>query len=134
MVITAGFAQSDYKLVGSWGKSSKVPLKIHIYPSNYRIYLLSWKTFYYTFNLPIRLNPFRFLIISSSLFYFILFYFWFSETGFLYIVPLSWNSLCRPGWPRTQKSTCLCLPSAGIKGVRHHARLINVFYSCVIHT
>jgi hypothetical protein len=33
---------------------------------------------------------------------------------------LSWNSLCRPGWPRTQKSTCLCLPSAGIKGVRHH--------------
>jgi hypothetical protein len=33
---------------------------------------------------------------------------------------LSWNSLCRPGWPRTQKSACLCLPSAGIKGVRHH--------------
>ncbi|GAB1299304.1 DNA-directed RNA polymerases I, II, and III subunit RPABC4 [Apodemus speciosus] len=32
---------------------------------------------------------------------------------------LSWNSLCRPGWPRTQKSACLCLPSAGIKGVRH---------------
>ncbi|EDL10774.1 mCG53597, partial [Mus musculus] len=20
------------------------------------------------------------------------------------------NSLCRPGWPQTQKSTCLCLP------------------------
>jgi hypothetical protein len=36
---------------------------------------------------------------------------------------LSWNSLCRPGWPRTQKSACLCLPSAGIKGVHHHARL-----------
>ncbi|EDL30743.1 RIKEN cDNA 2010305A19, isoform CRA_a, partial [Mus musculus] len=29
---------------------------------------------------------------------------------------LSWNSLCRPGWPRTRKPTCLCLPSAGIKG------------------
>jgi hypothetical protein len=28
-----------------------------------------------------------------------------------------------PGWPRPQKSTCLCLPSAGIKGVRHHAWL-----------
>jgi hypothetical protein len=27
------------------------------------------------------------------------------------------------GWPRTQKSACLCLPSAGIKGVCHHARL-----------
>jgi hypothetical protein len=32
----------------------------------------------------------------------------------------SWNSLCRPGWPRTQKSACLCLPSAGIKGMCHH--------------
>jgi hypothetical protein len=40
---------------------------------------------------------------------------------------LSWNSLCRPGWPRTQKSACLCLPSAGIKGVCHHARLFLVF-------
>ena len=35
---------------------------------------------------------------------------------------LSWNSLCKPGKPRTQKSTCLCLPSAEIKGVRHHAQ------------
>jgi hypothetical protein len=26
----------------------------------------------------------------------------------------------RPGWPRTQKSACLCLPSAGIKGVHDH--------------
>jgi hypothetical protein len=32
---------------------------------------------------------------------------------------LSWNSLCRPGWPGTQKSACLCHPSAGIKGMRH---------------
>jgi hypothetical protein len=30
---------------------------------------------------------------------------------------LSWNSLCKPGWPGTQKSACLCLPSAGTKGV-----------------
>jgi hypothetical protein len=44
----------------------------------------------------------------------------FSETGFLCVARLSWNSLCRPGWPRTQKSACLCLPNAGIKGVRHH--------------
>ena len=36
---------------------------------------------------------------------------------------LSWNSFCRPGWPPTQKSTCLYLPNAGIKGVRHHSRL-----------
>jgi hypothetical protein len=34
---------------------------------------------------------------------------------------------CRPGWPRTQKSVCLCLQSAGIKGVHHHGRLSKVF-------
>jgi hypothetical protein len=28
---------------------------------------------------------------------------------------------------RTQKFTCFCLPSAGIKGMHHHARLICVF-------
>jgi hypothetical protein len=41
---------------------------------------------------------------------------------------LSWNSLCRPGWPQTQKSACLCLPSPGIKGLHHHARLLLSFY------
>ena len=53
------------------------------------------------------------------------FFFWFFEAGFLCIALAVMNSLCRPGWPRTQKSTCLCLPSAGIKGVRHHARLVS---------
>ena len=33
---------------------------------------------------------------------------------------LSWNSLFRPGWSWTQRSTCLCLPSAGIKSMCHH--------------
>jgi hypothetical protein len=41
--------------------------------------------------------------------------------GFSVYLWLSWNSFCRPGWPRTQKSTCLCLPSAGIKGVCHNS-------------
>jgi hypothetical protein len=40
---------------------------------------------------------------------------------------LSWNSLYRPGWPRTQKSTCLCLSSAGIKGLCHHTRLEHFY-------
>jgi hypothetical protein len=44
-----------------------------------------------------------------------------------------WNSLCRPGWPRTQKPACLCLPSAGIKGVRHHARLKDFFNLFTLH-
>ena len=29
---------------------------------------------------------------------------------------LSWNSIFRPGWPWTQRSACLCFPSARIKG------------------
>ena len=54
-------------------------------------------------------------------FFFFLLFFFFSRQGFSVQPWLSWNnSLCRPGWPRTQKSTCLCLPSTGIKGVRHH--------------
>jgi hypothetical protein len=43
---------------------------------------------------------------------------------FVFETWLSWNSLCRLGWPQTQKSACLCLQSAGIKGMRHHARLL----------
>jgi hypothetical protein len=38
------------------------------------------------------------------------------------------DSLCRPGCPRTHKFACLCLPSAGIKGVRHHAWLCLFLY------
>ena len=56
------------------------------------------------------------------------FLFGFFETGFLSVYSwLSCNSLCRPGWPWTQKSTCLCLPSAGIKGVYHHCSAANTF-------
>jgi hypothetical protein len=51
------------------------------------------------------------------------FFFGFSRQRFSVSPWLSWNSLCRPGWPRTQKSACLCLPSAGIKGMCHHAPL-----------
>jgi hypothetical protein len=62
-----------------------------------------------------------FLSTDSILFFF--FFFGFSRQGFSVYPWLSWNSLCRLGWPRTQKFACLCLPSAGIKGVCHHARL-----------
>ncbi|GAB1296005.1 Glutamine--fructose-6-phosphate aminotransferase [Apodemus speciosus] len=51
-------------------------------------------------------------------------------------------SLCSPGCPGThsvdqaglelKKSACLCLPSAGIKGVRHHARQLDGFKSQVL--
>ena len=50
------------------------------------------------------------------------------ETGFL-CVALAVLEFYGPGWPRTQRSTCLCLLSAGIKDVHHHARLqINFFF------
>jgi hypothetical protein len=41
------------------------------------------------------------------------------KIGFL-CVALAVLELYRPGWPQTQKSACLCLPSAGIKGLYHH--------------
>jgi hypothetical protein len=55
------------------------------------------------------------------LFFFFFFFFWFFETGFL-CVALAVLELTQTGWPRTQKYACLSLPSAGIKGVRHHCR------------
>jgi hypothetical protein len=44
---------------------------------------------------------------------------------FFFLVFRDRVSLCSPGCPRTQKSACLCLPSAGIKGVRHHRPAIR---------
>ena len=45
--------------------------------------------------------------------------FLFFETGF-FCIALAALELCWSGWPHTQRSTCLCLPSAEIKGMRHH--------------
>jgi hypothetical protein len=70
------------------------------------------------------------LTLKKKVVCFFVFLFFFSETGFLCItLALSWNSLCRPGWPRTQKSACLCLLSAGIKGVHHHRLVYSIFMS-----
>ena len=41
---------------------------------------------------------------------------------------LYWNSLCRPGWPQTQKSAYPCLLSAGIKSVYHHCPALPCFF------
>jgi hypothetical protein len=62
------------------------------------------------------------------------FLFWLSARQYLFFFCLfvffrDRVSLCIPGWPQTQKSACLCLPSAGIKGVRHHRpACMGVFY------
>jgi hypothetical protein len=60
------------------------------------------------------------LFVCLLFFCLFLFFFFFSRQGFSVYPWLSWNSLYRPGWPWTQKSDCLCLPSAGIKGSCHH--------------
>jgi hypothetical protein len=64
-------------------------------------------------------------------FFFFFFFLVFQDRVSLYSpgCPGTHNSLGRPGWARTQKSACLCLPSAGIKGMRHHAQLIYYFLS-----
>ena len=67
-------------------------------------------------------EPFYF--ISSVFFVWLVFFcfvlFCFSRWGFSVQPWLFCNSLCRPDLPRTQKFTCLCLPSAGIKDMHHH--------------
>jgi hypothetical protein len=51
---------------------------------------------------------------------------WFFETGFLCVALAVLELICRPGWPGTQKSTCLCLPSAGINGYHHPAPMLTM--------
>ena len=36
-----------------------------------------------------------------------------------------WKVLCRLGWLLHQKSACLCLLSAEIKGIHHHLAQLN---------
>ena len=47
-------------------------------------------------------------------------YFFFLWQGVSLCCPDCPGTLCRSGWPWTQTSACLCLLSAGIKGMRHH--------------
>ena len=47
--------------------------------------------------------------------------FWYFQVFLVFQFCLSQNSLCRPYWPcLAVTEICLCLPSWGIKGMRHH--------------
>ena len=58
--------------------------------------------------------------------FYLFIYLFIYKTGFLCIARVILE-LCRPGWPWTHKSACLCLPSAGTKGLRHHCPAIIFF-------
>ena len=75
----------------------------------------------------------RLQLFFGFLFLFCLLFVCFSRQGFSVYPWLSWNSLCRSGWPRTQKSACLCLPSAGIKGVHPHALHLQRSFGDYVH-
>jgi hypothetical protein len=70
-----------------------------------------------------------FFLLFCFGFCFGLVWFGFCETGFLCIALTVLEFL---SWPRTQKFACLCLPSAGIKGVLHHSRREFVFVFALV--
>jgi hypothetical protein len=75
------------------------------------------------------LSHFIFQVINILFCCFVLFCFvLFCRQGFSLKSWLSWNSFCRSGQPQTQKSTCLCLLSAGIKGLCHHRPAYSFFF------
>ena len=76
----------------------------------------------------VHIFPNRVLFLIWNLLSSTIFFFFFSRQGFcVWFWSLSWHSLSGPGWPRTQRSACLCLPSAGIKGEHHHRLAWNAF-------
>jgi hypothetical protein len=57
------------------------------------------------------------------------------ETRFLYITLNYPGTHCVDQALNSQRSTCLCLPSAGIKGVHHHSRqnfILNTWFTFVV--
>lgn len=64
-----------------------------------------------------------FALLLFLLLLLLLLFFW---EGFLCVTALAFlpslNSICRPGWLRTQRDLSACLLRAGINGVCHHSR------------
>lgn len=82
--------------------------------------LLTW---YVCFNSLLLLFSFKLPLFSNFLAYLL-----FGFCLFIFEPWQSWTSLYKPGWPRTQRSTFLCLRGAGIKGMHHTVWFIISFY------
>jgi hypothetical protein len=69
------------------------------------------------------------MIIFSFFFSFLFFFFFFLRQGFSVYYWLSWNLHCRLGWltSNSLKPSCLCLSSAGIKGMHHNTACLDDF-------
>lgn len=74
-------------------------------------------------------NRFSFLFL---LFVFCFAWFWFFETWFLYVT--AWNSLCRLGWPQTQRSPCLSSQALDLKVCTSTTWLTFSFWNLAIES
>ena len=115
-----------------WQKSCRLNVYIHwpwlricCFSSKSWLYAV-FKSFFYM-QIPYLISLGISWVIITSLFFFF-FFFW------------DRVSLCNPGCPgthsvdrpQTQKPTCLCLPSAGIKGMCHHHPALLFFFSFLL--
>lgn len=69
--------------------------------------------------------------LSFLLFFFIFGLVWFLKTKLS--LRSCRNSFCRPTWPQTQRSACVCLPSVKIKSMDHYAWLPFYFSKKQLH-
>jgi hypothetical protein len=75
------------------------------------------------------LQPYRqFVLDFCSSIFLLLSLFCFLKQEFLCGALAILNTLCRPGWPPTQRSAYLCLPRAGIKSMCHHCSAVHQYF------
>lgn len=71
---------------------------------------------------------YHFIVIVNGFLFLIYAYIY--ETEFLCVTLVALElAFCRSVWRQSQKSTSLCLPSLGIKGMHHHCTAPNIFLS-----
>jgi hypothetical protein len=61
--------------------------------------------------------------------FFLRIFFFFKDRVSLYSPGCPGTHFCRPGWPRTQKSACLCLRVLGLKACTIPTQFLWIFFS-----